>query len=363
MRFAAERDVALASLSRAARGANARNTIPILNNVLLSASNDEVRMTGTDMDLWISATFAAEVEIAGDVTLCADRLLSALKAAPEARTLGIDHAVIDSDSRALVRLGRASMKLPTLPASAFPVPEPLTSNATFEMECGELAWMLDRASYIVTKETPQWDGVRFDADGKELRCVGLTRKGVSFARRPSEAVVAATVPSRAIATLRSLLTPSAAKSPVTVALGATRAQFTLAGCELTTALLADNYAEYLRAIPTGGDMLTVDVDALTAALRRVCSIGARDDGAYLTVTPDAISMTSRAEDGGQVEEVVEATFAGAETRIGINSRQLLEALSLVETEAAEIRISGRGVPIVVTDTGKRLWTTAMQVFR
>src|SRR4051812_7931091 len=62
---------------KAVRGAvESRTTIPILSNVLLSASSAGLTLRATDLDIVISAVVAADVAEAGDITVMADTFFS-----------------------------------------------------------------------------------------------------------------------------------------------------------------------------------------------------------------------------------------------------------------------------------------------
>ena len=59
-----------------------RTTLPILSNVLLQASDREIRLTTTDLDVGIRGSVEAKVERTGATTLPARRLLSIVRELP-----------------------------------------------------------------------------------------------------------------------------------------------------------------------------------------------------------------------------------------------------------------------------------------
>jgi DNA polymerase-3 subunit beta len=60
----------------------ARSSLPILSNVLLSAVDGNLELTGSDLDLTISSSVAAQVDVPGKTTLPAKRLQSIIRELP-----------------------------------------------------------------------------------------------------------------------------------------------------------------------------------------------------------------------------------------------------------------------------------------
>jgi DNA polymerase-3 subunit beta len=69
MKFSVSKDKLLEGLSTVQNVVNTRTTLPILSNVLLQASDGEIRLTITDLDVGIRGSVAAQVERAGATTL------------------------------------------------------------------------------------------------------------------------------------------------------------------------------------------------------------------------------------------------------------------------------------------------------
>ena len=53
----------------------AKTTLPILSNILLEATKDGIRLSGTDLDISVSTTAPAQVDQEGAITLPARKLV------------------------------------------------------------------------------------------------------------------------------------------------------------------------------------------------------------------------------------------------------------------------------------------------
>ena len=65
MKFSVSKDKLLEGLSTVQNVVSTRTTLPILSNVLLQASDGEIRMTTTDMDVGVRRGVDAQVERTG----------------------------------------------------------------------------------------------------------------------------------------------------------------------------------------------------------------------------------------------------------------------------------------------------------
>src|SRR5262249_26612766 len=119
MRLTVERAALLKALNHVQSVVERRNTIPILSNVLLSAKDDSVRLTATDLDIEIAEAVPAEVERPGAATAPAHYLYDFIRKLPENQPIKLDAS--GDDPRLFISAGKARLHLPVLPAADFPL--------------------------------------------------------------------------------------------------------------------------------------------------------------------------------------------------------------------------------------------------
>ena len=73
MKFQIDREAFLEALQQVQHVVSTRTTLPILSNVLIEASDGQLRLTTTDLDVGISGLVKADVEKTGSTTLPARR--------------------------------------------------------------------------------------------------------------------------------------------------------------------------------------------------------------------------------------------------------------------------------------------------
>ena len=108
MKFSVSKDKLLEGLSTVQNVVSTRTTLPILSNVLLQASDGEIRMTTTDMDVGVRRSVDAQVERTGATTLPARRLFSIVRELPSSEIY------FDVDTKNLEEFMSEDDRLPSL---------------------------------------------------------------------------------------------------------------------------------------------------------------------------------------------------------------------------------------------------------
>jgi DNA polymerase-3 subunit beta len=130
MRVTIERGTFLKSLNHVQSVVERRNTIPILSNVLLQASDGALKLTATDLDIEIIEQTAADIGQPGSTTVPAHMLYDIVRKLPDGAQLQLEQgpdegrlAVIAGRSRFRCRRCRRRTS-PILPAESRPTRSP-----------------------------------------------------------------------------------------------------------------------------------------------------------------------------------------------------------------------------------------------
>src|SRR5258708_1165586 len=111
MKFSVSKDKLLEGLSTVQSVVTTRTTLQILSNVLLQASDGEIRLTTTDLDVGVRGSVEAEVERTGATTLPARRLFSIVRELPSPEI----YFDVDTKNFASIRSGSSYFKFLGLP--------------------------------------------------------------------------------------------------------------------------------------------------------------------------------------------------------------------------------------------------------
>ena len=84
MKFTITRERLHEGLAAVAATVPTKTTLPVLSNILIEATSDGVRLSGTDLDIAVSTVVPAEVDEDGAVTIPAKKLLEIVRELPSA---------------------------------------------------------------------------------------------------------------------------------------------------------------------------------------------------------------------------------------------------------------------------------------
>ncbi|MCC7125266.1 MAG: DNA polymerase III subunit beta, partial [Acidobacteria bacterium] len=130
-----------------------KNTIPILANVLIEATGNEMTLLATDLEVTLRSRAEAAVEKPGAVTLPAKKLYEVVRALPDG-----DVTIASEKGGTSVKVsgGQFSSKMPTLPREDFPTitEPPNVTRAT--IKGATLAQMIAKTQFAITGEDTRY---------------------------------------------------------------------------------------------------------------------------------------------------------------------------------------------------------------
>ena len=360
MKATIERATLLRCLSHVQSVVERRNTIPILSNVLIDASDGgSVKVMATDLDLQVVETMsAASVESAGAITVSAHLLFDIARKLPEGSQVSLETA----ENRMEIKAGRSRFKLPTLPRDDFPVIVEGDLPTSFEIPARTLAEMIDRTRFAISTEETRYylNGIFLhvtDEDAPVLKAAATD--GHRLARftleRPdgAEGMPDVIVPRKAVAELRKLL-EEAMDGAVQVDLSASKIRFTLSGeggVVLTSKLIDGTFPDYSRVIPTGNDkLLEVDPHEFFTAVDRVATIATEKTRAVkMGLDKDRVTLSVTSPDNGNAAEELAAAYNSDGFEIGFNANYLKDILGQFDTDKVELHLADAGAPTLIRE--------------
>ncbi|MBD2842687.1 DNA polymerase III subunit beta [Erythrobacter rubeus] len=125
----------------AAQVVERRNTLPILGHVLIDASDEELRVTATDLDVEFTQSIPAKVKADLALAIPVERL-AAIANAVDAKSFICFAA--DGNGRVVLRSGRSRWTLAVLPAEDFPRMPIKETAAAIAIDAARLAAVLAR---------------------------------------------------------------------------------------------------------------------------------------------------------------------------------------------------------------------------
>lgn len=316
----------------------ARPTLPVLANMLLEATGDGLRLSGTDLDIAVSTTVAASVDQEGAITLPARKLVELVRELPSS---GIRFTTM-GEQRVTIECGRSKFKLLGLPREEFPAfPQVSFANAG-RTTARDLQKLVAHVAFAASTEEsrPILNGVLWQLTEDRMRMVATNGHRLARMEIPISGAMAEPadliVPPKALDQLRKLFAPD---DEVEIAKSDNHLGFRSQSTVVYTRLIEGPYPNYEQVIPRDNDKVaTADRAALMAAIRRVSIVASEQTHRIRCAFGDGICrLSGTTPDLGEASEELTITYEGEPLEIGFNATYLLEVLKYIPTD--EVRLT------------------------
>ena len=357
MKFSIERGVLLKAVAQAQSVVERRNTIPILANVLIEATDGEVRFRATDLDIEVVDQAPATVETQGATTVAAVLLNEIVRKLPDGALVTLTDQ--GGNGRLTIEAGRSNFQLATLPKEDFPVMASSEYEASFTAPAPVLRRLFDKAKFAISTEETRYylNGVYMHVaegeQGRVLRCVATD--GHRLARidadlpEGAENMAGVIVPRKTVNELRKLLDDDEALIEVSVS--ETKVRFTTPSITLTSKVIDGTFPDYSRVIPQNNSKrLEVDAAEFAKAVDRVATVSSeRSRAVKLSLEEDRLVLSVNAPDSGAAEEELAVAYGDERLEIGFNAKYLQEIASQVDRENAVFLFNSSGDPTLMRE--------------
>ena len=340
MKLTASREEILGPVQSVIGVVERRQTMPVLSNVLLSARNNRLSVTGTDLEVELVSAVNVSVQQAGEITVPGRKLLDILRALPEAAVTTLS---LEGD-RLVVRAGRSRFTLSTLPAVEFPMIEEINAQQVLKLPQAELRRLIDKTHFSMAQQDVRYylNGMLLEADGKQLRAVATDGHRLALCETDLETPVKTKqqviLPRKGVLELQRIL---GSDGDIEMSIGTNHVRCQIGDIRFTSKLIDGRFPEYGRVIPANPNRI-VDADRgiLRQSLQRTAILSnEKYRGIRLNVKPDLVTLQTHNPEQEEAEDQLEVSYAGEEIEIGFNVNYLLDALAAIETDRVQIGLT------------------------
>lgn len=355
MRLTIERAELLRTLQHVQSVVERRNTIPILNNLLVAAEEGALRLTANDMDMAVVDVAESTVGAEGRVTAPAAMLYDIVRKLPEGAQISLES---EAGEKLELRGGAAVFSLHCLPVEDFPEMDEEELPTAFSIPGERLRNLVEKTRFAVSTEEIRYylNGIYMHAVEEPGRSAlrAVATDGHRLARietalpAGAESMPGIIVPRKAVNELHKLL--EGFEGEVAIALSETKIRFSVGDTVLTTKLVDGTFPDYQRVIPTNNEnVVTVHRRSFADAVDRVSTISDKGHAVKLGIGADKIVLSAQTTDRATASEEVPVEYGGQSIDIGFNSRYVLDMTQHIDGDTMRFAISDAASPAVVDD--------------
>lgn len=331
-----------------------RHTLPILSNVLIEKSGDQLTLLATDIEIQIRThTDGAAGTEKTAVTVGARKLQDILRSLPDSAEVSLEL----SDKRMQVRAGKSRFNLQTLPAEDYPRMAQAGSEQTgLQLTQKQFKRLIGLVQYAMAQQDIRYylNGLLLVVTGNEIRVVATDGHRLAYASEQlaeNKQRMEVILPRKMVLELSRLLADN--DEALDIRLSPNQATFRFGEIELVSKLIDGKFPDYERVIPQNHTkVITLPRTVLLQSLHRAAILtNEKFRGVRLVLAPGSLKIISSNADQEEAQEELEISYDEEALDIGFNVTYLLDVLNNVSNDNIEVRLADANSSALITLPG------------
>ena len=350
MKLNCSQDELAAALSVVNRAVSPNNTLPVLNNILLKAEGKKLFLSATNLEVAISASFEADVENEGTLTVPAKVLTSYVM------LLGSDKVKLSviNGTTLEVKTKGSDTKMKGISSEEFPLLPKLDKPDSFMLPVKDLSKAIEQVVFAASTNIsrPVLTGIYWQITGKEMKLAATDSYRLGEKTIELEKDVGLDIkfilPSKTAHELAKVLSGTDAKE-IEVKVTKSQIKFTVDGVELLSRLIEGNYPDYGKILPSESKTTAaLGTEDMMLGLKKV-SVIVKDNSnnVKLKTEKGKVVISSDETQVGEGFVELEADTKGESMEVALNVQYLLDVLSHVDDNKVNLGLNDALSPVKI----------------
>jgi len=341
MRFNTTKDVLLKGIQDVQTAVNVKSSLPILSNILIEATNENIILTTTDLDMGMVSKIPVKASVSGSITLPAKKFSDIIKELPDNEEISIS---CKKNNMVNIECEKSAFKIMGLPKEEFPQLPEFKDKESITLQQKKIKKMLRMTVFAVSHDEARYvlNGILLVIKPTHIRMVAtdgrrlaITEEAMQLPKTLERKII---IPTKAVNELDKIL---GEEGDVKICFGENQIFFDAGPTRLISRLIEGDFPNYEQVIPKETkDKLTVSRDKFLAAIKRVALFTNPDSmAAKVELTRDKVVISKSTPYLGEARVEVDAEYKGKDMAIGFNPGYLIDFLKNVDQEAVSFEIS------------------------
>lgn len=351
MKFTCDKNVLISNINIVSKAVSSRTTLPILECILLSATESGLKMTGNDLEMGIESSYIeAQIMEKGSIALEARLFSEIVKRLPDDGWVLIE---VMEDNLVIIKCGKAEFKIMGLSGDEFPLITSVEKNNKYSIEGHVLRDMIRQTIFSVSldESKPVLTGELFEIENNILKLVAVDGFRVSFRSSVLESEnndISVVVPAKTLNEMSKIL-PTDPGALVSLYFTDKHMLIQMDDCTMVSRLLDGEFLKYKQILEVDSStVVKVDRSELLKSLDRASLISkeTKKNPVKLDIERDMVKISSNTEMGTSYDELsVEAD--GETLSIAFNPRYLIDALKAIDDEFVNMLFTTALSPCII----------------
>jgi len=351
MKIAIERNDLLSQIQYLASIVPSKNTMPILTNFLIEAEEEQslVKITATDLEITVVASFSANVMQSGRVAVSAKNLAEIVHALPDSMI-----TIVLEDDQVKMNCGKIDFSLLCADVSQFPLIPQKDLSQAMAVNAQLFSQMIEKTMFAVSTDNnrPIFTGVYWQVLSNEQVMVATDGKKIAemktFGNMPVEETVEQVLPIKGLNFLQRIISDDIQE--IKVLLEPNRVMFSYGRFILFSHVIEGKYPDYRKVFPEDlKNSLIIDKNALKNSVKRIALMAAEDTlRIKLDISMDRLEISALNRDMGEAKEVIsDLAYIGEPVSIAFNHKFLQSILNVIDSDKARILFGNSKDPVLI----------------
>lgn len=329
-----------------------RSTLPILANVLLQTTEEDLVLTATDLDVGIQCRFPLISSTAeGAVALPAKKLTTIVRE--------LSDSVVKLEAKknhtAIVNCGPSSFRIPGLPAEDFPSLPVESKEGNMLVQEGALRKLIEKTGYAMSMEETRFilNGALLEVDKDVMIMVATDGRRLAIAKAPllqaAERKFQVVIPAKTVRELGRLLGQNSQEEVAISTLQDNQVLFRFGRVTIITRIIEGQFPQYQKVVPERSDksILCDRIELMNAIRRASLMTTATSQAVVFDLSENKLVVLKESPDIGSAREELFVEYKAEPMTIAFNPDFWIDVLKVLTEDQVEIEVSGKDKPAVI----------------
>ncbi|MFU8789819.1 MAG: DNA polymerase III subunit beta [Methylobacter sp.] len=341
MKFIINREEILLPLQQIVSVIEKRQTMPILSNVLMVIEEDQLTLTGTDLEIQIIAKINIAAMSPGSITVPARKFLDICRLLPNGAEIKFEL----QEDKVKIASSRSRFSLSCLPADNYPeFAESELENQLF-INAGKFKKALDKTVFCMANQDVRYylNGLLFNVSNSKLKLVASDGHRLSIYEDNLDQATGfearIILPRKGVLELSRLLDDPEAE--LKVEFSTNNIRVSIKNLIFSAKLVDSKYPDFGKVFQQEFfNKMLIQKQILKEALTRVAILSnEKFKGVTFDITPDSLKISTHNPEHDEAEEELMIEYSGEPLTIAFNAQYLLDAVSNLDSDMAVLTIA------------------------